>query len=123
MSDTISFTSMDDLLYKRFMEEKNRLEVEETINDNVTIQEIYTNVATTTTQQDPEPAYDQTCHYTNEDEMLELLIIEVQAHGALWDRSSKLNHNSQQTRAAWVAIATNLNQEVETLKKMAKHVR
>ena len=74
-------------------------------------------MATTTTQQDPEPAYDQTYHYTNEDEMLELLIIEVQAQEALWDRSSKLYHNSQQTRAAWVAIATNLNQEVETLKK------
>ena len=123
MSDSqISFTSMDEfLLYKRYMEEKNRVEVEE-INDNVTIQEIYTNVTTSTTQQEyPEPnitqSYDQTYHYTNEDEMLELLIMEVQAHEALWDRSSKLYHNSQQTRAAWVAIATNLNQEVETLKK------
>ena len=79
----------------------------------------------TTQQENPEPnitQYDQTYHYTNEDEMLELLI-EVQAHEALWDRSSKLYHNSQQTRAAWVAITTNLNQEVETLKKMAKHVR
>ena len=124
----ISFTSMNKfLLYKRYMEEKNRVEVEE-INDNVTIQELYTNVTTSTTQQeDPEPnitqSYDQTYHHTNEDEMLGLLIMEVQAHEALWGRSSKLYHNSQQTRAAWVAIATNLNQEVETLKKMAKHVR
>ena len=49
--------------------------------------------------------------------MLELLIVEVHAHEALWDRSSKLYHNSQQTRAAWVDIATNLNQELEFLKK------
>ena len=42
MSDTISFTSMDDyLLYKRFMEEKNRLEVEETINDSHNTRDLY----------------------------------------------------------------------------------
>ena len=62
MSDSqISFTSMDEfLLYKRYMEEKNRVEE---INDNVTIQEIYTNVTTSTTQQeDPEPNITQSYH-------------------------------------------------------------
>ena len=116
---------MDDfLLYKRYLKGKKRLEVDD---DNVSLQDIYTNAITTqqeeenTAQEQQEnvtQAYDETYHYTKEDERFELLIIEVQAHEVLWDRSSKLYHNSsQETRAAWVAISTNLNQEVEILQK------
>ena len=43
--------------------------------------------------------YGDIYQYNNDDEMLELY------------------HSTQQTRAAWVAIATNLNQEIDFLKK------
>ena len=45
------------------------------------------------------------------EEMLEFLIIEVQAHEAIWNRASKLYKIPQQSKAAWSAVAINLGQD------------